>query len=170
MPNIPLVIACAAALLGARASCAQPTYRRADVDATGQLRIVLASGHAVRPPKDSGQVAFAQVAISADHRTIGWVALYPNCCTTYPIPLELVLLRAGGGRTVIAGALPIWQWAFSPGGQRVVLRQAPVHGAAPMLYELHDIRTGRLIASTEVDAGTSAALPAWVRAALPDRK
>ena len=164
----PLLIAGVALALGTHTSSAQTTYRQADVDATGQLRIVLANAHVIRPPKDSDQVAFEQVAMSADHRSVGWVALYPNCCTSYPIPLKLVLLRTDGGRTVISNDLPIWQWAFAADGENVVIRQAPVHGAAPMMYELRDIRTGRVIATAQSDSTTPpTALPAWACGAMP---
>jgi hypothetical protein len=167
MRNSPLVIACVALGLGTHTSSAQRAYRRADIDSTGQLRIVLATNHVIRPSKDSDQVAFEQVALSADHRIVGWVALFPNCCTSYPIPLKLVLLRIDGSRTVISNALPIWQWAFAPDGKNVVIRQAPVHGGAPMSYELRAIRTGRLIAAAQMDSATRTALPPWARAAIP---
>ena len=116
-------------------------------------------------PTDSQQVGFDQVAISRDHRVVGWLALYPNCCTSYPIPLQLVLLREDGRRTVIGDDLPIWQWAFVPGGRNVVIREAPVHGDAPATYELREIRTGRLIASIQKDSTTT--LPPWARPAQP---
>ena len=154
--------------LGTHTSSAQTTFRRADIDSTGQLHILLSNGHVIQPSKDSDQVAVEQVTVSADHRMVGWVALYPNCCTSYPIPLRLVLLRTDGGRTVISNALPIWQWAFATDRRSVVIRQAPVHGAAPMSYEQRDIRTGRLIAEAQMDSTTPpSALPAWVRPAMP---
>ncbi len=167
MRNGSLVIVCFASALLARTSSAQRTYRGAELDSTGQLRVVLSNQRVIRPPKDSGQVAFEQVALSADHRVVGWVALYPNCCTSYPIPLELVLLRAGGARTVISNQLPIWQWAFAADGRSVVIRQGPVHGAAPLHFELRDVRTGHLIATAQADSNTARALPHWVRIAMP---
>lgn len=170
MHQSSLIVVGVALALGTRASSAQSTYRRADIDAAGQLRIVLTNAHVIRPPKDSDQVAFEQVAMSADHRLVGWVALYPNCCTTYPIPLKLVLLRSGGGRTVISNELPIWQWAFAADGKSVVIRQAPVHGVAPTFYEQRDTRTGRVLATAETDSTTPAtALPAWARGAMPSQ-
>ena len=166
----PLLVVAVALALSAHPSSAQETYRRADVDSTGQLRIVLSSRRVIRPPKDAGQVAFAQVGISADHRIVGWVALYPNCCTSYSLPLELVLRRVDGGRTVISNQMPIWRWAFAGDARSVTIRQAPVHGAAPMSYERHDIRTGRLIESVETDSTTPrTALPAWARGVMPSK-
>ena len=138
--------------LGTHTSSAQGTFRRADIDSTGQLRVVLVDNRIIRPPKDSDQVTFEQVALSADRRIVGWVALYPNCCTSYAIPLKLVLLRTDGSRTVISNEMPIWQWAFAADGRNVVIRQASVHVAAPMYYELRAIRTGRLIARAQTDS------------------
>src|SRR5262245_62715246 len=168
--NVALVVGIAL-VAGTDTASAQQTYRRADIDSTGQLRILLSTGHVLRPPKDSDQVSFDQVALSADHRIVGWVADYPNCCTSYPIPLKLVLLRTGGARTVIHNGRPIWQWAFAANGRSVVIRQAPVHGAGPVNYELRDIRTGRVIATvqTEADSTPSTAFPQWVRPVLPPR-
>ena len=167
MHNGTVLIVCIGLALGSRPSSAQRTVRHADIDSTGQLRIVLSDKRVISPPKDSTQVTFEQLAISADHRVAGWVALYPNCCTTYPIPLRLVLLRADGGRTVIGNDMPIWQWAFAADGRSVVIRQAPVHGAAPTSYERRDIRTGRVTATAVADSSFDPALPAWARVAQP---
>jgi hypothetical protein len=166
MRHSPLVIVVAVALT-THTSSAQRTFRQADIDSIGQLRIVLSDNHVIWPPKDSNQVAFEQVALSADHRIVGWLALYPNCCTSYPIPLKLVLLRLDGSHTTIRTELPIWQWAFAVDGRNVVLRQAPVHGGAIKYYELREIRTGRVVAAAETDSASLTALPTWVRAAMP---
>jgi hypothetical protein len=166
--TLALVISFALAM-GAHASPAQRTFRTADVDAAGQLRIMRSNRQVIRPAADSGQVGFEQAALSADHRTVGWLALYPNCCTSYPIPLALVLLRTDGRRTVIRNDLPIWQWAFVGDGRSVVIRQAPVHGAAPTFYERRDVRTGRVLATAHADTSAPEALPAWVRGAMRKR-
>lgn len=150
----------------ARESAAQRTIQQADVDSSGRVRIVLSDKRVISPPRDSDQVAVEQLAVSTDRQIVGWLVLYPNCCTTYPIPLKLVLLRAGGGRTVIGNASPIWQWAFAADGRGVVIRQAPVHGPAPMYFERRDIRTGRVTATATVDSSTRS-VPAWTRRAMP---
>lgn len=164
--SLGVMLGVVAALAG-RERTAQQTYRRADVDSSGQLRIIVAGGRTIRPPTDRGQVDVGQIAISPDRRTVGWVALYSNEGPTYPIPLELVLLTAGTARTVVGNGLPIWQWAFSADGRRVVLRQAPLHGAAPAHYELREILTGGLVSSFDAEAAPSRALPRWVRGLSP---
>ena len=165
MRNRAVIMACIALAFGARPGFARQTVRRADIDSSGQLRIVLSDKRVISPPKDSDQVGFEQLLISPDRRVVGWVARYPNCCTTYAIPLKLVLLRADGGRSVISNDMPIWQWAFAVDGRNVVIQQAPVHGAAPTSYERRDIRTGRVTAAAQADSSADRGLPAWTRAA-----
>jgi hypothetical protein len=162
--KLQLVMLGLALFVASRESAAQQTYRRAHVDSSGQLRIVTASGREIRPPKDSDQVGVEQVAISADRRAVGWLALHPNCCTTYPIPLELVVLTSARTRTFTGDGQAIWQWAFSADSRRVSYRQGPVHGPATPHFELRDIRTGRLVSSFDGDSTEVRAAPAWVRA------
>ncbi|HEV2181239.1 MAG TPA: hypothetical protein VGR59_13015, partial [Gemmatimonadaceae bacterium] len=76
---------CAALILAASPSHTQPTYRRADVDTAGRLHVTTAAGATFAPRMDSGQVGVADPAVSPDGRSVGWLALYRNCCTTYPI-------------------------------------------------------------------------------------
>jgi hypothetical protein len=156
-----LIVACSAWAMACTADSRDPRIQRAVLDSTGQLRVELSDERSIVPAKDSGQVAFEQVAVSADRRVAGWVNLYPNCCTSYPIPLKLVLMHSTGEQTIIGTDLPIWQWAFAD-SDRVVIRSGPVHGGAGE-YQLRDARTGRLIAGVAPDS-LSASLPNW---ALP---
>jgi hypothetical protein len=161
------VIVCIAVALAGTRSSAQQTYRRADVDTLGQRRIITVSGREIDPHKDSDQVAFDQVAISDDHRSVGWVGLYPNCCTSYPIPLKLVVLTDGTTRTFVGDGLPVWQWSFSADGKRIAFRQAPIHGDDHSHFELRDLRTGRLVGTFDADSADVRAAPMWVRALQP---
>jgi len=146
----------------AGASGAQ-TYSRADIDANGQLHIITSTGREIRPAGDSGQAGFDHVAISPDGRAVGWLALFPNCCTTYPVPLKLIVLVAGKRRTFSGNGLPVWEWKFSEDGRYVAIRQAPVHGDAPQHYELRDVKNGRLVDSFEAGSKRSRSPPPWVR-------
>ena len=158
---LALVIACAS-------SSGEQTYRRVTVE-DGQLNIVMAGGREIPAARDSGQVAFDQVAIAPDQHSVGWLALYPNCCTTYPIPLKLVVLTDGKERTFSGNDLPVWRWAFSADGKRIAFRQSPVHGPAPVHYELWDIRNRHRMASFDTQTDTSPAVPTWARALQPER-
>jgi len=159
-----LILCSLATTLAAGESNAQTAYRRAALDGRGELVLTTTKGRSIRPPKDSDQVAFAQIAISADHRTVGWTALYPNCCTSYPVPLKLVLVTTGVAHTFVGNGLPIWRWSYSADGHRVAFRQGTVHGAAPAHYELHDIGTGRLVGSFDADGDAVRGMPRWARA------
>ena len=167
MPSSRLLLASIATAFAATACRAQPGYRQASIDRTGRLHIVASDGREIVVPKDSDQVAFDQVAISADRRAIGWLTLHPDCCTSYPVPLALVVLRDGKRRTFTGDGLPVWRWAFSADGQRVAYRTAPVHGDAGVRLELRDIGTGGLVGSFEPGLDSARVAPVWARTLTP---
>ena len=147
--------------------CAAETYLGAVVDTAGDLRIERAKGRAVVLRKDGEQVGFDKLAISKDGRSVGWLALYPNCCTSYPIPLKLRVCSRGHVRT-FEGDLPIWRWKFTGDGRQVSFEQETVHGGLGIHYELREVATGRLIAQYDPPPGTegqpppSQDAPPWV--------
>jgi hypothetical protein len=150
------------ALLAATAAAAD-SYRRAEILENGRLRIVTADGKKILPKKRRDQVGFDKVAVSENGRAVGWLALYPNCCTSYPIPLELVILANGRGRKLTGNGLPIWRWQFTAGGKHVAFEQETVHGGLGIHYELRDVASGRRVAQYGPDAASSAEKPGWVR-------
>ena len=164
--KVPIIIGIATALACARSSV-QETYRRADIDTLGQLRIITVDGRHIDPRKDGDQVAFDQVTVSADHRSVGWVALYPNCCTSYPIPLKLIVLTDGRTRTLAGNGLPVWRWSFFADGKRIAFRQAPIHGEDHSHFELRDLRTGRLVDRFDSDSASLREAPVWARVLKP---
>jgi hypothetical protein len=145
-------------------------YVRAAADSGGRLRIQRANGKPVVLAMDLEQVGFEEIAISGDGRSVGWLALYPNCCTSYPIPLKLVIYSQGRRRTFEVNGLPIWRWRFSADGRRVAFEQETVHGGIGIHYELREIASGRRIESYDPPPdppdgpATPAAepAPAWV--------
>ena len=137
---------CAVTLLTVASPCpAADTYVRASVDETGQLRILTSDARAIVLQKEPEQVGFDKVTISEDGRSVGWVALYPNCCTSYPIPLKLMIYSGGDLREFSGVGLPVWQWHFTAGGKQVAFEQETVHGGLGIHYELREVATGRLI-------------------------
>ncbi|HEX4683126.1 MAG TPA: hypothetical protein VH277_10470 [Gemmatimonadaceae bacterium] len=141
---------------------AQEKYSKVYLDSAHQLHVVTSRGRRITPRKIGDQTEFDAPRISADRKSVGWLAVHPNCCTTYPIPIELVVL-SGGKQHVFRGAdLATWHWAFSPDGKRVVLEQGPVHGTRRS-FELRDIRTGRRVNSFQADSVDEKRLPAWTR-------
>src|SRR5579862_5617931 len=74
-------------------------YTNASVEQSGNLRISTNEGRSIVVPREHDQVGSDHVAIASDGSAVGWVALYPNCCTSYPIPLKLFVYVNGKTRT-----------------------------------------------------------------------
>ena len=163
------VLACALSLPSAAAAL---RYSAAELQPDGRLRLTTTTGGVAWAPRDRmrearPQAAFDEPRIAPDGRTVGWLALYPGCCQSYPIPLALVLYRDGRILHALTGAgLPVWHWRFVGEGQ-VAFVQRPGHGAAPDHYELREIVSGRLVAGFDHAEGGPAPLPAWARGLAP---
>jgi hypothetical protein len=141
-------------------------YQQASIDARGRLRIAVAGGGERLPKKLHGQAGFDSAAVSIDGSRVGWLALYPNCCTSYPVALALVLYRNGGIRRVFTGnGLAFSIWHFAANGRQVAFEQETVHGHRGVHYELRDIASGRLLGHYEGDPAVNA--PRWVRELTP---
>lgn len=158
-----------ALLLAALPASPAEHYRAADVQADGRLRLVTTHGQVRWAPSDRNaapepQSAFDAPRVSRDGNTVGWLALYPGCCQSYPLPLALVLYRDGRELRSMTGAgMPIWHWRFVHGGREVAFVQRPSHGAAPDHYELRDVASGRLRAQFDQDEDARTPLPQWAR-------
>jgi hypothetical protein len=143
-------------------------YVETTVNDAGELRIVTGTGSAILIRKQRDQVGFDQIAISPTGQSVGWVVLEPNCCTSYPIPLQLVIYSDGARRTFTGLGLPIWHWRFTAGGRQVAFHQETVHGGLGTHYELRDVDSGRLIAQHTPKAGPDnqilpgQTVPEWV--------
>ena len=156
-----------AALVLAPGVGAEDIYRRAEAGADGRVLIVTADGRKVVADRRGDQVGVDKIAVAPDGRSVGWLPLYPNCCTSYPIPHELVIFASGRERELRGNGLPVWQWAFLAGGAQVAFRQETVHGGMGIRYELREVATGALLG--EYEPGTSGDAPAWVRDLDGDR-
>jgi len=141
-----LVLLCAAVAAVASPAFAADRYVGASVDEAGSLRIRTSDGRTIVQPKEAGQVGFDKAAISPDGGSVGWLALFPNCCTSYPIPLKLVVYSAGKLRTFAGSGLPVWRWQFTSGGKQIAFEQETVHGGIGVHYELRDVASGRRVA------------------------
>ena len=128
-------------------------YVRAKLDDKGALSIVTPGSGTIKPVKEREQVSFANPQITPGGDAVGWLAAFPNCCTSYPIPLKLMILTNGRTRSFTGSGLPIWQWMFQDGGKQVAFRQETVHGGLGVHYELRDLASGRLVASYDPPVG-----------------
>ena len=126
------------------------------------------------PRNEPDQQGFDEAHVSPDGHTVGWLVLEANCCTSYPLPTELVLFRDGHIVQRLTGRTVIWAWAFSPDGKAVAWRERTAHGASSILYSLRRVSDGHLLAEFDCDLkeGTPAGeepgyvydgkVPAWV--------
>lgn len=162
MTRAALALACALAASAAQAGgymVLQPP------DDTSTLSLKQA-GRTIRAPKtEHEQEGFWQPRVSADGRTVGWVAETANCCTSYPLPTVLVLYRGGKVIRRFPEVPPIWEWQFGPGPDEVVTRQAYPHGQEYFTYSRLRISDGKLLAQFECnqDEPVKAVRPAWAR-------
>jgi hypothetical protein len=138
-------------------------YRQVEILQDGRLRILTMDGREIIPPKRHDQVGFDKVAISEDGDAVGWLALYDNCCTSYPIPHELVILVNGQERDFTGSGLPIWRWGFAAGGKQVAFEQETVHGGIGIHYELRDVATGQLVAEYSPGPDNRGEPPGWAK-------
>jgi hypothetical protein len=126
---------------------ASEAYVRAIVGQDGGLQIHTADGRIIEPAKDADQVSFDKARVSPDGLAVGWVAEYPNCCTSYPIPRKLMIFTNGQVRTFAGNGLMISQWGFQAGGSRFAFKQETVHSELNVHYELRDVASGELFAT-----------------------
>jgi hypothetical protein len=152
-------LACAA-LLSQQALAGGKRVTRAYVDSDGALHIVGASGHETKPGKDKDQVAFSSPQIALDNQTVGWLAEFPNCCTSYPIPLSLVIYRNGNVIQRFHDAQMMVSWRFLADGKRVAFCTNTVHGDIAPHCELHDVNTGRQL--QVFDGSSNDKRPTWM--------
>src|SRR5579872_360072 len=87
----------AALALTLTASAAEPRYRSVDVgpDETLHLRRTDKKEEIVQ--REKGQTGFTSWSLSPDHRTVGWLGLYPNPFPSAKtdVPLTITLYRNG---------------------------------------------------------------------------
>ena len=151
-------------------------YAAVTVNPDGTVTVTTSDGSQISPPRlapdnaGNTHVGAAQPLVSPDRQSVGWLALFNWCCTSYPIPLRVVLLRNGRLSTLQASqGEPIWFWSFQDGGKRLAFRQAAPHGGTGLHYELWDVQTAKRVAiyAPEYDEnGQEAARPNephWVK-------
>lgn len=129
------------------------TYLFASVDDAGLLIIKTSNSEEIIFEKDSTQVAFDKIRISNDGKAVGWLELYDNNSTSYPIPLKLKIYSGGQIHLFTGNGLPIWLWNFTEDSRQIAYEQETVHGGLGIHYELREIATGRLIAEYNPEYG-----------------
>ncbi|WP_026182851.1 hypothetical protein [Leeia oryzae] len=136
------------------------------------LTLYTSVGKRIAAPVQDGQTGFSQPRLSPGGYYAGWLVMEPNCCTSYPIALRLVVVNGRQAHHTFSGnGLPIYGWCFADRGTAVVYRQGVLHGSNVLFYQKNRIRDGKLLASFEYDEDEHnvpvAPVPAWARCARP---
>lgn len=126
------------------------TYVSATVDSKGDLAITKADGRVVVVRKERDQTTYSTPVVSRNGGAVGAQAMFANCCTSYDIPLRLVVYAAGKVHRFKGSGVPIFQWGFADREGAVAYGQETVHFSCSTHYELRDIATERLIDSVDV--------------------
>jgi hypothetical protein len=114
---------------------------RAYAGADHKAHLVLHSGAEKVIAAEEQQVGVENFVISPDHRTVGWSVLVDNCCTSYPVPVTLILYRSGK-KIALASGQTVWKWHFMANGDRLAVLWGPTHSWAGQAC-LYDSRTGK---------------------------
>jgi hypothetical protein len=126
------------------------TYESATIDANGNLTIVKSNGQSVVIRKEAEQTAFSAPVMAPAKTAVGAQAMFANCCTSYDIPLQLVVYSGGTVHRFKGVGLPIFKWGFAHQGTRVAYGQEPVHFGCATHYELREIDSEHLVESIDL--------------------
>ena len=131
--------------------------RRADIYALGITIFEILSGrlpfrgnpaqvlfaHLNQPPTDLRQL------VPYLPTNVAQSVMFGNCCTSYDIPLQLVVYSSGRTHR-FEGGLAIFDWHFADGGRRVAFSQQTVHFSCSVHWELRNIASEKLVAAADI--------------------
>jgi hypothetical protein len=137
---------------------------------TGPLHIIYSDGtevvETVPPLRASTEketvfnaVGFSDVQLAGDRQTLGWTINVENCCTSYSIPLSVVVFRRKQILHTFEQGQMVWNWKFLHGGEQVEIVFGPTHGTDVGDNRLYDVNTGKLISETWGDENTQTLKP-----------
>ena len=143
---------------------------------TGPLHIIYSDGtqiiQTLPPLKKStdketvfNAVGFSQVQLADDQKTLGWTVEVQNCCTSYSIPLSVVVFRSGRVLHSFEERV-VWNWMFLPGSKQLAVVWGATHGPEVGDYRLYDIATGGLVSEVWDDEDEQALkndAPDWAK-------
>src|ERR1700758_2979661 len=69
----------------------------------------------------SNAVGFSGVELAQDRKTLGWTINVENCCTSYSIPLSVVVLQHKRVLHTFDQGQMVWGWMFLEGGKQVAV-------------------------------------------------
>jgi hypothetical protein len=132
-------------------------------------------GSSIPLPTFRNQVRVEAAMVSDDGKRVGWLVDMPNCCTSYEVPMLLVIFANGKIERIIEEGQCIFDWAFVRKGSAVSYYTEVLHGSDFKSFFLRDVRNGALLGTyTYPDSGAQdwsqeraaaiQAAPAWVKA------
>jgi hypothetical protein len=119
----------------------------------------------------SNAVGFSGVELAQDRKTLGWTINVENCCTSYSIPLSVVVLQHKRVLHTFDQGQMVWGWMFLEGGKQVAVVFGATHGPEVGDYRLFDVKTGKLLSEVSGDEYTQSLktdAPEWAKR-LQDR-
>ena len=146
---------------------------------TGPLHIIYSDGTEIlqtlpplKPSTDKeivfNAVGFSGVELAQDRQTLGWTINVQNCCTSYSIPLSVVVFQHKQVLHTFDQGQMVWSWMFLEGGKQVAVVFGPTHGPEVGDYQLYDVQTGKLTSEVWGDADTQSLktdAPGWAKQA-----
>lgn len=124
----------------------------------GKAHINYKNGPSVVASPEPKQVGCDNVVVANDGRTVGWTVLMDNCCTSYPIPLSVIVMKNGKSK-VFNHVQMVWKWRFVDDGKHLAVLWGPVHGW-PSAATLYASRSGKQLSSWNRYSG---AAPEWAK-------
>lgn len=129
----------------------QDAIVRVYADQKNRAHVVDKNGKSTVVAGERGQVGIDSVQIAEDGQTAGWLVLYANPDGGSPFAGTLVLWRSGKVVRRFEADQTFWSWAFNAHAEQVASHVGPTHSETTSHCELHDVESGRLLASWDGD-------------------
>lgn len=104
------------------------------------------------------QVTVEAPVIANDGRTVAWLVNVPNCCTSYPIPMTIVLYRDGRIIRRISNGRAIFKFKFVKGGDQIAYFSDTVHSNSGPECIFVSVSSGKTLGDWTRGDGP---LPSW---------
>jgi hypothetical protein len=140
---------------------AQTSIARVYADGEYRVHILAPSGREFVVRRKLNQSGVDAIKISDDRRTAGWLVLYRQPFTGSPIAAELAVWRDGHVVRTFKIPQTFWSWTFDATGP-IAYHVGPTHGEPTSRCELHDVKTGRMVAKWDGDL-SDPNRPAWAK-------
>jgi hypothetical protein len=128
----------------------------------GAAQITSANGKKTTIRKEPGQIGVSQAQIAPDG-TVGWLAEFRVEGVSYPVAGALIIWRAGKVIQRFQTGQYFYSWTFCAQGKQVAYHAGPLHTELKSHCELHDVKSGRVLAAWDGDLEFGSNRPAWTK-------